>query len=219
MGKNTIETAINNWTINRANPVAVITNLNQGNCFQISRNDMEKWSLKDPGYIHAYPAIFDGVLKFVTVDETTDSNREIDYDYVFVKDYTFGAPPTFSVDVPGNSNISIEDALQRVFRWSMVKNTWVNGHCRATNGIFQAFHIPMSDLQNLFDNSTTDTVYAVIGLFINPETQEQVPELVLWNEIMIFVDPSMVQDVAYPIPPFSINQPETNYQLLLQSNP
>lgn len=215
----TIETAINNWTINRPDSTAIISFLNQGSCFEIQRNDTMKWKLKNPEFIHAYPAIFDGVLKFVLVDDVTDSDPNIDYDYVFTKDYTYGAPPTNVVDVPGSSNISIEDALQRVFRWSMTKDNWVINNCRSTNGVFQAFHIPASDLYKLFEDTTGDCVYVVIGLILDPVTRIEIPDMILWNELTIFVDPAMVQDVALPVPPFGVDQPETNYQLLLQSNP
>ena len=215
-----ISTAINTWTNNRSNAAAILQFLNQGYCFEISRVEFNKWQALTPEFIHAYPAVFKGITKFVVIDNITDQNTTIDYSNVFVKNYTYGSNVENGVDFgsgTSNSNISIIDALERIFRWLMNHNLWVRNQTTTAVGIFQAFHIPFGDLENLFHHSTSDTVYVLMGLMIDESTGEHIPELILWNETMNFVDPAMVADVALPVPPFGIDNPVTNYQLLVQS--
>lgn len=211
-GQDAIAKAINTWTINRSNANILLGFLNQGYNFEITREEFNRWSNLNPKYIHAYPAVFDGVLNFVVVDSVTDANRTINYSFVFTKRYTYGALEALQIDFPGESNITILDGLERVFRWLMNKPAAVNKIVKSENGIFQAFRIPFADLQNLFSKTSGDKVYALLGL-----KSDDTPDLILWNEIQNFVDPAMVEDTVVPVPPFYVANPVTDYQLLVQS--
>lgn len=206
-----IAAAIKSWTTARHYADKILGYLNQGYSFMISRNDYDMWATKNPEYIHAYPAVFTGVMKFVLVDSVTDANTDIDYKYVATKNYTYGAvdPVRFDFSAP-NGNITILEALERVFRWSMNKNSAVPRMCSSKDGIFQAFNIPFSDLQDLFAASATQNLYVVIGM-----QDSGIPELILWNETYNFVYSSMVDDVAMPVPPYPAGT--AGYQLLVQS--
>ena len=213
-----ISTAIRTWTNNRSNSDAVLQFLNQGYSFEITRTEFEKWSSNNPESIHAYPAVFSDVTKFIVIDNVTDKQTNINYSNVFVKDYTYGSDKENGIDFGNDaSNITILDALERVFRWSMNHTVWVRNQVNTEVGVFQAFHIPFSDLELLFSNSTSASVYVLIGLMLDEATGMKIPELILWNETMNFGEPSMVADVALPVPPFGLTNPLTNYQLLVQS--
>lgn len=213
-----ISTAIRTWTNNRSNSDAVLQFLNQGYSFEITRTEFEKWSSNNPESIHAYPAVFSDVTKFIVIDNVTDKQTNINYSNVFVKDYTYGSDKENGIDFGNDaSNITILDALERVFRWSMNHTVWVRNQVNTEVGVFQAFHIPFSDLELLFSNSTSASVYVLIGLMLDEATGMKIPELILWNETMNFGEPSMVADVALPVPPFGLMNPLTNYQLLVQS--
>ena len=213
-----ISTAIRTWTNSRSNSDAILQFLNQGYCFEIKRNEYEKWSSNNPESIHAYPAVFSDVTKFVVIDNITDKQTTINYSNVFVKDYTYGSNEENGIDFGNDaSNITILNALERIFRWSMNHTVWVRNQVSTEVGVFQAFHIPFSDLELLFNNSTSASVYVLIGLMLDEATGMKIPELILWNETMNFGEPSMVADVALPVPPFGLINPLTNYQLLVQS--
>lgn len=213
-----ISTAIRTWTNSRSNSDAILQFLNQGYCFEITRIEYEKWKTLQPESIHAYPAVFSDVTKFVVIDNITDKQTTINYSNVFVKDYTYGSNEENGIDFGNDaSNITILDALERIFRWSMNHSVWVRNQVSTEAGVFQAFHIPFSDLKLLFSTTTSTRIYALIGLMLDESTGMKIPELILWNETMNFGDPSMVADVALPVPPFGLINPVTNYQLLVQS--
>lgn len=210
-----IEGSIASWTRVRTNATQTIDYLNQGNCFLIPRDWFSQWSAENPTFIHAYPSIYEGVMKFTLIDNVSDSKDVIDYDYVHVADYTCGAPLKVSNGGLGDpADITVLTGLERTFRWQMNKNTWVDNQVKTTDGVFQAFHIPFTDLVDLFDTSSSiEHLYVVIGLKANG-----VADLILWNNVETFSGSSVqVKDVAMPVPPFTSAFPEENYQLLVQS--
>lgn len=211
-GQDVIAAAISKWTANRSYADKLLSLLNQGYSFEITREEYTRWAGLNPKSVHVYPAVFDGILKFVLVDSITDANPAINYSYVFTKNYTYGAIEGVKVDFPGESNISILNGLERVFRWLMNKPAAVHEMVKSENGIFQAFCVPFADLQNLFSTTSGDKVYVLFGL-----KDDGTPDLILWNEIENFVDPAMVEDTVVPVPPFYATNPESDYQLLVQS--
>lgn len=215
---NPIEIAVANWTASLNSPQEIINYLNQGNCFKITRNDYNTWNtISGVTCLHVYPAIFDDALQFVVVDNVTDANEVIDYDMVKVKPYRYGADVKVRVeftDTSNGSDITTLEGLERVFRWMMNKNQWVTDNAGVGDGIFQAFHVPYSDLDTLFADGLIDDVYVLIGLVVG---RTEYPDLLLWNEISNFTGSAIVADVSRPVPPFGIEDPVTNYQILLQS--
>jgi hypothetical protein len=201
--------AINAWTGIITNPDQLLANLNQGYSFVIDRSQFNTWNrISGVDTIHAYPAIFNGVMTFVVVDNVTDANPNIDFNNVFTCAYTYGKTDTVLANIQGPpNNISIEDALERVFRWLMNKNGWVNN----TNRMFQGFTIPFSDLTNLFASTVGDEIYVLIGMKDDGTT-----DLILWSDTVSFLDPRSVADVSCSIPPFG-SEGEGAFQLLVQS--
>lgn len=209
----TIATAINNWTNARTDATTAWNLLNQGYSVIIPRSAFNTWNQNsDVRALHLYPAVFNGVLKFVAVDNVTDSDEAIDYGNVFTLDYTYGGvDPTSTPYPPGSSNISIQDALERGFRWSMNKRAWLEGAVNNTGGnlVFQVFVIPFEDLTQLFGSTSNDRIFAVIGLKTDNKA-----DMLLWNNTQTFVNPQSVADVTYTCPPFG---QMSDYQLLVQS--
>ncbi|MDH4474737.1 MAG: hypothetical protein QE487_19185 [Fluviicola sp.] len=200
--------AINAWTGIITNPDQLLANLNQGYSFVINRSQFNTWNgISGVNTIHAYPAILDNVMTFVVVDNVTDANSKINFDNVFTCDYTYGKTDAILANIQGPSNISIEDALERVFRWLMNKTGWVN----TANPMFQGFTIPFSDLTNLFGSTAGDDLYVLIGMKDDGTT-----DLILWSDTVSFLDPRSVADVSCSIPPFG-SEGEGAFQLLVQS--
>lgn len=209
-----LKTAVKTWDENRDNPEKVIAYLNTGNCFQITRSDYNTWLelTTKPEYIHAYVGLFTSTLKFILVDSVTDAQLTLDTSYMFVKDYLEGVPPTESGPLGSEPDITVPEALERCFRWNMLKGPWVLQQKRIGNEMFQAFHIPFSDLEKLFEDSTKNELYAVFGL-----KSDGIAELILWNNVFSFSGKAIVEDVALPVPPFGPAQSLEGYQLLVQS--
>lgn len=208
-----ISTAIHNWTTARNNALTAWNLLNQGYSVVIPRDAFDVWnSNSDVTSLHLYPAVFDGTLQFVGVDNLTDADSKINYDNVFTLDYTFGGvDPNSTPYPPGNSNISIQDALERGFRWSMNKRAWLEAAVQGRTGnmVFQVFVIPFSDLVQLFDTTEDDRIFGVIGL-----KSDNTTDMLLWNDTTTFIDPQSVADVTYTCPPFG---QMAEFQLLVQS--
>lgn len=209
-----IEGSIASWTRVRTNATQTIDYLNQGNCFLIKRDWFDQWSGENPTFIHAYPSIYEGITKFTLIDNVSDSKLDIDYSFVHVADYVYGAPlRTTNGGVGDPTDITVLAGLERAFRWQMNKNNWVKQQVETVDGIFQAFHIPITDLIALFDDKSVENLYVVIGL-----KADGVADLILWNNVETFDGSSVqVKDVALPVPPFNALFPEENYQLLVQS--
>lgn len=205
--------AINAWTSIIATPIQILENLNQGYSFLITRDQYDIWkNITGVTCLHAYPAIFDGVMKFVLVDDVTDANEEIDFDNVFTSNYTYGKTDTTLANIYGPpNNISIQDALERVFRWLMNKTGWVHHAMTVRNGMFQAFTIPFDDLTDLFNSTEGDELYVLIGM-----KTDGAADLILWSDTLSFLDPKSVADVSCAIPPFGSGG-EAAFQLLVQS--
>lgn len=204
--------AINSWTSIISQPEQLLANLNQGYSFIITRDQFDAWnSITGVDTLHAYPAIFNEVMSFVVVDNVTDANPTINYNNVFTCDYTYGKTDTVLANINGPSNITIQDALERIFRWLMNKNGWVRDAMTSRAGMFQGFTIPYSDLTSLFGSTVGNEIYVLIGMKDDGTT-----DLILWSDTVSFLDPRSVADVSCPIPPFgSIG--EAGFQLLLQS--
>jgi hypothetical protein len=210
-----IENAVKAWTEVRKNADKTIFHLNQGNSFAFTRDKYDMWSKQNPKSLHAYPTVFNGQLAFTLIDEHNDSQKVIDFSLVHVAHYTYGTPVPYSNPMPHSSQndgheLTTREALERVFRWSMNKNSWVNDTVHTTDGIFQAFYIPFDDLKKLFKEGIKE-VYVAIGLKTDGE-----PDLILWNEIYDFWIPSIAADVTMPGPPFTALAPEETFQLLAQ---
>ncbi|MES2557876.1 MAG: hypothetical protein V4604_17105 [Bacteroidota bacterium] len=205
--------AINAWTDIISNPAQLLANLNQGYSFVITRDQYETWnSITGVSAIHAYPAIFSEVMKFVVTDNVTDADEDIDFENVFTCNYTYGKTDTVLANIQGPpNNISIQDALERVFRWLMNKTGWVYHAMTIRDGMFQGFTIPFEDLTELFGSTEGDEIYVLIGM-----KTDGAADLILWSDTVSFLDPKSVADVSCAIPPFG-SEGINAFQLLLQS--
>lgn len=224
----TVKAAIKEWSVRRSRADQVITYLNQGNCFEVTRAEYTKWKTRNvtpPTHIHAYMGIFSGKLKFVLIDSISDAETTLDPAYIVVKDYTYG------VVVKGNANdtlgnvgdetdeITVFEGLERMFRWSMGKNAWVATQVPKPDGVFQAFQIPFNDFEFLFEDKEKKTVYGLFGML-----SDFTPDIIIWNETTKFPDPvqpgqRIVADVALPVPPFGTGGTAVlaDFQLLVQA--
>lgn len=211
--------AVNSWYQSIENADQLINYLNQGFCFSITQSQFQTWSaISDVSSLHAYPAVVNGQMFFVLIDNVTDSQRQLTEDTIFESSYTYGITSNvFQSTTNGNSNITFLDALERNFRWQMNKQTWINNTISAGQPVFQSFVIPFTDLSNMFGQSGVTEVYGVIGVS-EDKGQLGATDVILWSDTEGFIDPASVEDLSYPVPPFGGSITVNDFQLLVQSN-
>ena len=211
--------SINYWNQCRSQSETVTALLAEGHYFHITRDMYNFWNTVSPipEYIHAYISI-DAVpfpkIGFLLIDSTNDSNPDtVTVKNIFYAPYRYGFDtlqtiPTFAANGVPNMNVGILAGLERSFRWILNRKNWIEATIAdgtsETSGIFQAIHIPFSDLDSIFGEGNAQTAVVVFGL-----KEDNTVELLVWSED--FNVQEDVEDVARPIPPFGNMD---NYNLL-----
>ncbi|UTW61502.1 hypothetical protein KFE98_16005 [bacterium SCSIO 12741] len=215
---NDINSALVIWNEMRGNAGNSLLMLASGHYFEIPRSMYTFWENKgvgDQDTIHAYVGVVevpDQRLKFLMIDSIADAQHDPPASEVKVALYQYGDDENVPIPVfrnnPPHNQIDVLEGLERSFRWMINRKEYVIQEAAKhgeDSGIFQAMHIPMKDLTELFGDPSCASVMAVIGM-----REDYVPELILWNND--FSKNELVEDVALPIPPFRNNQ--SDYQLL-----
>jgi len=209
--------SINYWNQCRISADTVTALIADGHYFHITRDMYDFWININPEYIHAYVGV-DAVpyskIGFILIDSTNDSNPDtVTIENIFYAPYRYGFDsmqtiPTFAANGVPNMNVGILAGLERSFRWNLNRKNWIETKiaegASETSGIFQAIHIPMSDLNSIFGEGDAQTAVVVFGL-----KEDNTVELLVWSED--FNVQEDVEDVARPIPPFGNID---NYNLL-----
>jgi hypothetical protein len=216
---NQIETSILQWNDSRSSSETLIELLSKGHYFHITKVMHDFWLDKYPGgtpdYIHAYLGVNpDSEMEFFLIDSISDADPEaIIPSNIIQVPYRYGFDeiqiiPPFSANGVPNMNVGILAGLERSFRWNLNRKNWIEdtiaGGTSETSGIFQAIHIPFSDLTSIFTEGDAEKAVVVFGL----DTENKV-ELLSWSEDFSIREDA--EDVAHPIPPL---KNVDNYNLL-----
>jgi len=218
------EASINLWNQYRSNSENLLGLIAQGSYFEITRDMYENWTGNSPDYIHAYVGVDTSnspSIGFLLIDSVCDSDpATVTVENISYAPYCEGfdnlqvIPPFSGNENPGN-NISVLDALQRSFRWMLNRKRYIENKVAEgageTAGMFQAFNIPISDLDSIFSDPDASKALVVFGLKADNTTSE----LILWSN-NYSVDQT-VEDVALPMPPFHVTSIYSLLQLSLNS--
>lgn len=210
-----IQSYIRYWNDFRSHPLDMITLISRGHYFHITREMYDAWKGKEPEYIHAYlAAIPEWDLSFYLIDSVSDKEAPTNIDNIYAAPYLYSFEelqtiPSFS-NAPGE-NVDVLSGLERSFRWNLNRATWIENKIAegagSDSGIFQVIHIPWSDVHFIFHETSAEKAVVVFGL-----REDNSVELLVWSED--FQINEALADVAYPIPPFTSNNPSSDYQLL-----
>jgi hypothetical protein len=216
---NQIETSIQQWNIARSSTETLIELLSKGHYFHITKAMFENWedkhSIENQMYIHAYLGInSDSEIEFFLIDSICDANPDsiipanislVPYRYGFDEIQTI---PHFSEEGYEPMNVSILSGLERTFRWNLNRKNWIENKvaegASETAGIFQAIHIPFTDLISIFNKAGAENAVVVFGLDADNKV-----ELLSWSEDFSIREDA--EDIARPIPPLGNVD---NYNLL-----
>jgi hypothetical protein len=203
------EASINLWNQYRSNSENLLGLIAQGSYFEITRDMYESWVGNSPEYIHAYVGVDNTSspsMGFLLIDSVCDNDpTTVTAENISYAPYCEGfndlqVIPQFSGNENPSNNISVLDGLQRSFRWMLNRKKYIENKVAEgageTEGMFQAFNIPMSDLDSIFSDPNASKALVVFGLKADNTTSE----LILWSN-NYSVDQT-VEDVALPIPPF-----------------
>ena len=203
------EAAIVEWNNCRTNSETLLNLISSGSCFEISRAMYNSWTADSPEYIHAYLGIdlpSSPSLCFMLIDSVKDSNpSSVTAENISFAPYLDGFDelkliPHFSDAENPNNDISVLAGLERSFRWILNRKKYIENKVEEGGGenagMFQVFHIPLGDLDSIFDDPNADKALVIIGL----KEDNTTAELILWDEN--FNVHQTVEDVALPCPPF-----------------
>ncbi len=230
MNLSEIKTAMTRWQnlINgyyNSNPQAaqqILDTLNQGEYFNIDRQEFQVWEQLNPSSIHCYVGIdSNSELKFFLIDSVNDASGAFENNIV-VKNYS----PNHDLNQllsNLNSNlppvvepyeISKSEAKQRRTNWIQNDTVWLGEINPNLNPVFQAFQIPFIDFQAIFSHNVS-TATNFLGLRNSGSNLFQFDiELIVGTTITSPNDLDYFVDVSRPIPPFSGGESTSDYKLL-----
>lgn len=210
--------AIVEWNNNRSNAQSLLDLIAQGSYFEITRAMHDNWTSNAPDTIHAYLGVDTSSspsIGFMLIDSVSDSNPEtVTTETISYAPYCEGFSelqviPHFSNAANPNNNISVLAGLERSFRWMLNRKKYIQNKVAEgageNTGMFQAFHIPMGDLNAIFADENANKALVIIGL----KEDNTTAELILWDENYDVIQ--TVEDTAFPIPPY---HDPTSYSLL-----
>ncbi len=209
----TIKAAISEWYDLNDFVDETQTLLNQGVIFKIDPKvkDVILGTTENLDvYIHAYPAIVEGKLKFILINSEMDKLEKFEDEknpitrYIYIAD-VMGMDSQLAAEFlklkslgAAEDKISPEEAKERILRWSLIKDEWIVNQINNTEGVFEVFVIPDIDLKKDSD------IYAFLAL-----TDKNTADLIIMdknkqtNELKVInPDDEGLYDVVVPCPPF-----------------
>ncbi len=212
----TIKTAIQEWyeLNDYVNETQFL--LNEGVIFKIDpkvKDFIGDTIEKKDVYIHAYPGVIEGKLKFILINSEMDKLEKFEDKndpitrYIYVSD-VMGMDSQLAADFlklkslgTNDDKISPEVAKERILRWSLTKDEWIVNQINNTEGVFEVFVIPDIDLKKGSD------IYAFLAL-----TDKNTADLIIMdknkktNELNIInPDDEGLYDVVAPCPPYGVD--------------
>jgi len=211
-----IKHGIKEWNETRKMVDKSVHYMTNGMYFEIERTDYLRLREMDPSSVHVYLVPYKGSMKMVLIDSVSDREGIFRDDRMFIKDFNKGMDMsryTQFIEMDESGDIEVITALKRIFKWNLLRDSWItNEILRSRHGLFQAFCIPIDDLNELFMSETQSKALAVLGLTENNEAH-----FILWAEDASRVIAPRVEDIVLPVPPFGGEHPESAFQLLIQS--
>ncbi|MCJ8291041.1 MAG: hypothetical protein HRT58_14680 [Crocinitomicaceae bacterium] len=189
----------------------IINYLNQGFCFEVTREDYDFWTNKgsnepqEPDFIHAYVGIFDCKMKFVLIDSVTDNILFEGPKKIRVKDFTYGislVPDTPSGYNSGFDPKDVNIPMQRSFLWNLFCKDWLASTINAKQSIFQVINIPFEDYKNVFSDPNNNNSINFFGLKKEIGSDNYMIELLIANQPAEFQLPTVAYNITRPVPPF-----------------
>lgn len=228
----TIYQAIKNWKSlidsfksgNEESKSQLITYLNQGTHFSVTEKEIAEWKKRleneNQQSIHAYVGIDNNTLKFFLIDSKSDSAT--DFSYIVIKEFTRLPPENQAMNLQqeliSEPPISSEAAIYRNFRFNMYGNAWLETQ---KENLFRVIHIPFDDYKRmeLSDDKSCTSFFGLTneGLEKNSISDYHI-EIITVKDISVNSISQTAENYSTPRPPFTANDPATNYQLLLKSD-
>lgn len=176
-----IKKMVNNWNKARWDQSESLRLLNSGAFFTIKRELISLWSGDSPVTIHAYLGIEDDKLFFILIDDKTDTipldkMSDVDVEKIFILEFNNDMELLdydFIKMEKSSKGVTKEEALARVLRWQMMKETWIIDQIQSSDddqvGIARVFNVPFSDLETIVKNKKAKNIAAVMGLKFREE--------------------------------------------------
>jgi hypothetical protein len=213
MKLDTINEAIRAWYNINDYAFETFNLLNQGVLFRINPEVMpplESYQKEKKMHVHAYPGIIDGELKFFLINSEKDKHNlilaknEPLNKYIFVADVTgmdASLVSKLNTSKPSEKrSLSLSEAMNRISRWSLIKESWIKNRINNTEGMFQAISIPLIDLKPNCD------IYAFFALTETKTKNKYQADLIIWDcynkEINSVNSFDSLDDLCRPVPPF-----------------
>jgi hypothetical protein len=208
MKLDSITYAIELWNEANDSPKLAYELLSQGVAFNINPKVLQCSSqVSTSKFIHAYPGIVDDHLCMFLINDVMDTPEAFDDVNNPITNYIFVAPIEgiseslcevfLKQENQRQSNIDADEARARVARWSLSKEDFIKNQINNTEGLFEAFVIPATDID------PANQIHAFFA--INPNTATSTADLIIWdytqNRIATNLD-SKFADVVLPCPPF-----------------
>lgn len=177
--------ALNKWEALRKDAGALAAFFNGVKGFQLNMADFPIGEA-----IHAYPAIKDDRLYFITISEVYDVSSSMGV----LTENSYWLECKEVLNNNGGQEIPPGEALDRIIGWDTTFPSWITDKISEDGEMYQTFSIPTSDLQ--------PEVYSVYFALKNPEinTGLKAADLVLKSNTGLFFDTVRAQ------PPYADRQ-------------
>ncbi len=194
--------------------------LNQGSHFSVKADEIQAWTERlanaSNPLIHVYAGIDDDVFKLYLIDSASDAAG--DFTYIVIKEMNRNPP----CDVPEqqlvNDPISSQSAIYRNFMFNMYCSAWMETQ---RDDFFRIISIPFEDYARMNLNKGESCI-SFFGLTNEKVTASSLKEyhieLITMKDLAIGSISSTAENCSTPRPPFTVADPITNYQLLVQSD-
>ena len=144
----------------------IVKYMNSGFSFSITKEEYLKLKTNNPEFIHYYFAIKDGEFKILIIDNEADKIG--DHTHVFEKSLSNEIQePSLNLLSTKDVTISLEEALNRSFRWKLFSYNWLKAMSEKKyykNHTIPLIINPIEDLDNIFENSSDSNAYHFFGL-------------------------------------------------------
>lgn len=188
-----IKAAIQAWAAITHNGSAMLTQFQQGNSFNFT---MPAYATGTPS-MHVYLGIVGGQLTFFSIPSKYDNAQTANIqNYVIVSDAIW--------TLQGGGRIPSPEAAARIDRWQDHYQTWVPARAATTNGVFQAFDIPIEDYEGA-DSSL------ILGLKLDSAgTHGKAADMIVKN---VSGGNAYYDDFVKSVPPYGAATLQTDFYL------
>ena len=198
----TIQEYIDNWETIRNNSEAIKTYLNFADSFTFTN------VFPNAEELHIYPGVDFETEKMYMIIVDADKDEERDYSNIVVVEVNddnnnttgFGSiAPKAPISEPIDEEITARDAVSRIVKWRLDRNSWIDTQAATTDGIFSAFAVPCSYM-------VLNDVYVTMFALKKGRNNTHTADLVTIN--------NGFYNIVRPVPPFGGKDRKTKFGLL-----